>query len=55
MHWNPLLPEPERPAESKPDYDPDRPWRNTSPRGNGEPDRQDLKRSLKRFEALLGR
>jgi hypothetical protein len=30
-------------------------WRNTRPRGNPEPDRQDLERSRERFEALLGR
>jgi hypothetical protein len=30
-------------------------WRNTRPRGNPEPDREDLKRSRERFEALLGR
>jgi len=30
-------------------------WRNTRPRGNPEPDRQDLQRSRERFEALLGR
>jgi hypothetical protein len=30
-------------------------WRNTRPRGNQEPDRQDLKRSEERLEALLGR
>jgi hypothetical protein len=30
-------------------------WRNTRPRGNPEPDRQDLARSRERFEALLGR
>jgi hypothetical protein len=30
-------------------------WRNTRPRGNPEPDRQDLERSRERFEMLLGR
>jgi hypothetical protein len=30
-------------------------WRNTRPRGNPQPDRQDLERSRERFEALLGR
>jgi hypothetical protein len=30
-------------------------WRNTRPRGNPEPDREDLERSRERFEALLGR
>jgi hypothetical protein len=30
-------------------------WRNTRPRGNPEPDRRDLERSVERFEALLGR
>jgi hypothetical protein len=30
-------------------------WRNTRPRGNPEPDLQDLERSRERFEALLGR
>jgi predicted nucleic acid-binding Zn ribbon protein len=30
-------------------------WRNTRPRGNPEPDEQDLARSRERFEALLGR
>jgi hypothetical protein len=30
-------------------------WRNTRPRANQEPDREDLKRSRERFEALLGR
>jgi hypothetical protein len=30
-------------------------WRNTRPRGNPEPDRQDLERSRERFESLLGR
>ena len=30
-------------------------WRNTRPRGNPEPDRQDLERSRERFAALLGR
>jgi hypothetical protein len=30
-------------------------WRNTRPRGNPEPDRQDLERSHERFESLLGR
>ena len=30
-------------------------WRNTRPRGNPEPDRQDLSRSRERFEAVLGR
>jgi hypothetical protein len=30
-------------------------WRNTRPRGNQEPHRQDLERSRERFEALLGR
>jgi hypothetical protein len=30
-------------------------WRNTRPRGNPEPDKQDLERSRERFEALLGR
>jgi hypothetical protein len=31
------------------------PWRNTRPRGNPEPDRRDLERSLERLEMLLGR
>jgi hypothetical protein len=30
-------------------------WRNTRPRGNPEPDRRDLERSVERFEMLLGR
>ena len=30
-------------------------WRNTRPRGNPEPDREDLERSRARFEMLLGR
>jgi hypothetical protein len=30
-------------------------WRNTRPRGNPEPDREDLERSRERFESLLGR
>jgi hypothetical protein len=30
-------------------------WRNTRPRGNPEPDREDLARSRQRFESLLGR
>jgi hypothetical protein len=30
-------------------------WRNTRPRGNPEPDKEDLARSRERFEALLGR
>jgi hypothetical protein len=30
-------------------------WQNTRPRGNAEPHRQDLERSIERFEALLGR
>jgi hypothetical protein len=30
-------------------------WRNTRPRGNPKPDKQDLERSRERFEALLGR
>jgi hypothetical protein len=30
-------------------------WRNTRPRGNPEPDREDLARSRERFESLLGR
>jgi hypothetical protein len=30
-------------------------WQNTRPRGNPEPDRQDLERSRERFEMLLGR
>jgi hypothetical protein len=30
-------------------------WRNTRPRGNPQPDKQDLERSRERFEALLGR
>jgi hypothetical protein len=53
---------PDRPA-NPPDRrdkreDPQEPlptWRNTRPRGNPEPDRQDLERSRERFEALLGR
>jgi hypothetical protein len=40
---------PKRPSEPLPT------WRNTRPRGNPEPDRQDLARSRERFEALLGR
>jgi hypothetical protein len=31
------------------------PWRNTKPRGNQEPDRHDLERSVERLEALVGR
>ena len=31
------------------------PWRNTRPRGNPEPDRRDLERSVERLEMLLGR
>jgi hypothetical protein len=42
-------PEPRSQAEPLPT------WRNTRPRGNPEPDRQDLERSRERFEALLGR
>ena len=30
-------------------------WRNTRPRGNQEPDLQDVERSEERLEALLGR
>jgi hypothetical protein len=30
-------------------------WQNTRPRGNPEPDQQDLARSRERWEALLGR
>ena len=30
-------------------------WRNTRPRGNPEPDRHDLERSVARMEAVLGR
>ena len=30
-------------------------WRNTRPRGNPEPDRQDVERSRERLEALVGR
>lgn len=30
-------------------------WRNTRPRGNQEPHRADLERSVERFEMLLGR
>jgi hypothetical protein len=30
-------------------------WKNTRPRGNPEPDRHDLARSVERFQALLGR
>jgi hypothetical protein len=30
-------------------------WRNTRPRGNPEPDRQDVERGRERLEALLGR
>jgi hypothetical protein len=40
---------PKRPSEPLPT------WRNTRPRGNPEPDKQDLERSRERFEALLGR
>lgn len=29
-------------------------WRNTHPRGNPAPDRDDLERSLERYESLLG-
>jgi hypothetical protein len=45
---NPPEPQPQ-PSEPLPT------WRNTRPRGNPEPDRQDLARSRERFEALLGR
>jgi hypothetical protein len=31
------------------------PWRNTRPRGNPEPDRRDVERSVERLEMLLGR
>jgi len=30
-------------------------WRNTSPRGNPQPDAGDVKRSMERMEAVLGR
>jgi hypothetical protein len=30
------------------------PWRNTRPRGNQEPSREDLERSLERLESLVG-
>jgi hypothetical protein len=48
---------PERRAAAKPkrSSEPLPTWRNTRPRGNPEPDRQDLARSRERFEALLGR
>ena len=32
-----------------------RPTQGTHPRGNQDPDRRDLERSVERFEALLGR
>ena len=32
-----------------------RPFENTRPRGNPEPDRRDLERSVERLEMLLGR
>jgi hypothetical protein len=30
-------------------------WRNTRPRGNPEPERHDLRRSIERLQAVLGR
>jgi hypothetical protein len=30
-------------------------WQNTRPRGNQEPDRRDLERSIEKLEMLLGR
>jgi len=36
-------------------HDPSRPGTNTVPRGNGDPDRRDLERSLERFGAVVGR
>jgi hypothetical protein len=43
-------------AQSRPETrEPLPTWRNTRPRGNPEPDKQDLERSRERFEALLGR
>ena len=47
---------PERPPKPRPQASEQLPtWRNTRPRGNPEPDKQDLERSRERFEALLGR
>jgi hypothetical protein len=44
------------PAKRRPETSEPLPtWRNTRPRGNPEPDQQDLERSRERFEALLGR
>jgi hypothetical protein len=49
-------PKPRATAPSKPEArEPLPTWRNTRPRGNPEPDKQDLERSRERFEALLGR
>jgi hypothetical protein len=47
-----------RPLPAQPGYERREPlptWRNTRPRGNPEPDRRDLERSVERFEMLLGR
>jgi hypothetical protein len=33
----------------------EQPWRNTRPRGNPEPDITDLRRSVERLQALVGR
>ena len=47
---------PESPPKPRPQASEQLPiWRNTRPRGNPEPDEQDLARSRERFEALLGR
>ena len=34
--------------------DPRRPWTNTRPRGNAEPDRRDVERGIERLAMLLG-
>ena len=36
-------------------HDPERPWANTHPRENPEPDRRDLERSVEKLSALVGR
>ncbi len=43
----------ERDADKRPD--PRRPWENTHPRGNPEPDHRDVERGLERLSALVGR
>jgi hypothetical protein len=44
-----------RQRDSRPQADPIRPWQNTSPRGNPEPDDHDVERGIERLTALVGR